>query len=110
MLRDRLVEDMIIDRVKQVSPVGPTGDKVTDIAVHRWDCDRPLHRKVFYREAHGEFFLQQHEIFLCYIWNAVRPDLVTSGVSLMTKYQQFVTGILSHVKLQPSYARSHGSR
>jgi hypothetical protein len=37
------------------------------------------------------------------------PDLVTTGVSLMSKCQQFVTGNRSHVITQVSYAILHGT-
>jgi hypothetical protein len=60
--RNRLVEDVIIERVKQVSPIGLAGKKVADIAVDRRDCDVTLHRKAFYGEAHCQLFLLQHEV------------------------------------------------
>jgi hypothetical protein len=38
------------------------------------------------------------------------PDLVTTGVSLMSKCQQFVTRGRSHTKTQGRYALAHGTR
>jgi hypothetical protein len=52
-LRNRLVEEVIIERMKKVLAIGIAGKKVANIAVDRGNCDRGLYRKAFYGEMHG---------------------------------------------------------
>lgn len=62
VLRNRLVENVIVERVEEVFPVVLAGQKVADIPVDRRHCDPGLRRWAFYGEVHGEVFLPRLEI------------------------------------------------
>ena len=67
-LRDRLIENPIIERMEEGFPIALSGKKVPNIAIdRRGSRDLGLHREAFYGEAHGEVFLRQPEICLCHL-------------------------------------------
>lgn len=67
MLRNRLVENVIIERMEKVFPIVLAIEKVADIPVDQRHCNLRLHRAVFYGEIHGEVFLRRLEIRRCCI-------------------------------------------
>ncbi len=69
-LRNRLVENVIIERVEEVRAIGFAGKKVADIAVDRGDCDPGLRPKAFCGAVHGELLVPQLGID---IWNECAP-------------------------------------
>ena len=64
-LRDWLVENVIVEGVEDVFPIGPAGNEVADLAIDRGSCDLGCNRKGILDEEHGVVFLPQPKSCFC---------------------------------------------
>jgi hypothetical protein len=89
-LRDRFVENVIVEGVKEAFPIGPAGNKIADLTIDRRFCDLGFDRKAVLGEGHGVVFLPWLESSLCHILRWCGPSGHRMS-HLMSDCQQFVT-------------------
>ena len=96
-LRDRFVENMIIEGMEEACPIRPAGNKIADLAIDRQFGDLRFTWKAVLGEIHGVVFLPQLESCLCHIlrwgWPSGHRD-----VSLDVELPTFCNTGLSHAK------------
>jgi hypothetical protein len=101
-LRNRLVEDVIIERMEDVLPIALAGKKVADIFVDRRWRDPVPRREAFLGDADGhDLFPAPGDLSLSHLEPVHRVWL---RVQLMAKCQQFVTPDNRNEKSQCSHA------
>jgi len=86
-LRNRLIQNMVVNCVQQVFAILVAGDETPDTAVNRAGREKGFGKAAFDGEIHDEGALLKQRLFLVAFgvtFDADMSELVTPDVSLMT--------------------------